>query len=168
MTNAERRAAVLQALKEADRPMSATVLAGRLSVSRQIIVGDVALLRAAGEEITATPRGYVLGRAAEGRYLVACRHTEAGMARELELMVDYGCTVEDVVVEHSVYGQLTGRLDLSSRYEVAEFLKKVAESGSKPLSDLTDGIHIHTLRCADAGAFDQLLSALRKEGFLVE
>ena len=125
-------------------------------------------LRAAGEDITATARGYVLGRAAGGRHTVVCRHGPEDMERELKLMVDYGCTVEDVVVEHSLYGQLTGRLDLSSRYDVEEFVEKVKAGGDHPLSDLTGGIHLHTLRCPNESAFRSLLDALRNEGFLVE
>ena len=168
MNSAERREAILKELKNADKPVSATVLANHLSVSRQIIVGDVALLRAAGVDITATARGYVMGSAAGKLHRVACCHTPEKMRRELELMVDYGCTVEDVIVEHSVYGQITGRPDLSSRYEVGEFMEKVSAGGAKPLSDLTDGIHLHTLRCPDDAAFARLLSALRDEGFLIE
>lgn len=168
MNSTERRRAILRALREAEGPLPAAVLAGRLSVSRQVIVGDVALLRAAGEDITATARGYVLGRAAGGRHTVVCRHAPEDMERELKLMVDYGCAVEDVVVEHSVYGQLTGRLDLASRYDVDEFMRRVTEGGDHPLSDLTGGIHLHTLRCPSEGAFRSLLAALRNEGFLVE
>ena len=56
-----RRQAVAQALEEAVGPVSAAALAERFSVSRQIIVGDVALLRAGGTDILATPRGYLLG-----------------------------------------------------------------------------------------------------------
>lgn len=168
MNSTQRREAILQALKNADKPLSATVLARQLSVSRQIIVGDVALLRAGGEEIVATARGYVVGQNGENRYKVACRHTTGEMRRELELMVDYGCTVEDVIVEHSVYGQIIGRLDVASRYDVGEFMEKVAAGGAKPLSDLTDGIHLHTLRCPDEKAYEELLEALRSEGFLLE
>lgn len=168
MTAAERRVHILAALKEADRPLSATALAGQLSVSRQIIVGDVALLRAAGEEITATARGYVLGRPEGNCFTVVCSHSSGDMERELNLMVDHGCTVEDVSVEHSVYGLLTGRLDLSSRYDVQEFIRRVSDSDAKPLAMLTGGLHLHTLRCPDKTAYSALLDALRQEGFLVE
>lgn len=168
MNAAQRRNQILERLKGADRPLSATLLAGELSVSRQIIVGDVALLRAAGEEITATPRGYVLERREAGeRYTVACRHQPEEMARELEIMVDNGCTVENVIVEHSVYGQLVGQLALSNRYDVSEFIRKVAESDAKPLCDLTDGIHLHTLRCPDRATYDRVVKALGEAGFLV-
>ena len=168
MNSEQRRQAILQALNGAEKPLSATALAGRLSVSRQIIVGDVALLRAGGAQIIATARGYVLGQDGEKRRTVACCHPAEAMGRELELMVDYGCTVEDVIVEHSVYGQITCRLDVASRYDVREFEEKVKAGAAKPLSDLTDGIHLHTLRCPDEKAFERLLEALRNEGFLLE
>lgn len=168
MNSIQRRSLILQALKESDKPLSATALAEQLAVSRQIIVGDVALLRAGGEEIIATARGYMLGQSKEGRRTVACCHPDQAIGRELELMVDYGCTVEDVTVEHPVYGQLTGRIDVSSRYDVKEFVEKVSAEKAKPLAVLTDGIHLHTLRCPDDRAFAQLLEALRNEGFLVE
>ena len=168
MNSTQRRNFILQALREADKPLSAAVLAAQLSVSRQIIVGDVALLRAAGEDVTATARGYVLGGGQGQRRTVACCHPADAMERELELMVDYGCTVEDVTVEHPVYGQITCRLDVSSRYEVKEFVNKVAAESAKPLSDLTGGIHLHNLSCPDDRAFECLLEALRSEGFLVE
>ena len=169
MNALQRRKYIMGRLEEGAAPVSATVLAGELSVSRQIIVGDVALLRAGGAHITATPRGYVLERPPEGRrFTIACRHTPEEMARELEIMVDNGCTVENVIVEHSVYGQLVGQLMLSSRYDVAEFIRKVSESGSKPLSDLTGGIHLHTLRCPDESAFGRVTAELRAAGYLLE
>ena len=88
------------------------------------------------------------------------------MERELTLMVDQGCTVENVIVEHPVYGQLTGPLDLSSRYDVAEFIRKVSEQSAKPLSDLTGGIHLHTLRCPGREAFQRVSAELEEAGFL--
>lgn len=169
MNAAERRGRILDYLRAAEGPLSATALAQKLSVSRQIIVGDVALLRAAGEAVTATPRGYVLDRPRAGlRRTVACFHSGTDMERELTLVVDQGCTVENVIVEHPVYGQLTGPLDLSSRYDVSEFIRRVEENAARPLSLLTDGIHLHTLRCPDEGAFRRAVCALEDAGFLVK
>lgn len=165
----ERRKTILKLLREAAQPISASVLAGQLAVSRQIIVGDIALLRAAGSNIVSTPRGYLVPREIGGllRTLV-CRHTAAELEPELNLMVDNGCTVIDVAVEHPVYGQLSGRLELSSRYDVGEFIRRVKEEGAKPLSVLTDGIHLHTLRCPDEDAFRRVRAALDAAGFLVK
>lgn len=163
-----RRERILERLRESGGPLSATALAGELSVSRQIIVGDVALLRAAGARITATPRGYVLeGRPLGELYTVACRHEPEDMERELNILVDQGCTVENVIVEHSVYGQMVGQLSISSRYDVGEFIRKVMENGARPLSDLTEGTHLHTLRCPDRAAYERAAAALDKAGFLL-
>ena len=115
MDASRRRVRILDYLRAAKAPVSATALAKKLSVSRQIIVGDVALLRAGGEDITATPRGYVLDRPRPGlTRTVACLHSGADMERELTLMVDQGCAVENVIVEHPVYG---GQLSVES-YEM--------------------------------------------------
>ena len=119
-----RRQAVAQALEEAVGPVSAAALAERFSVSRQIIVGDVALLRAGGTDILATPRGYLLGGRGGGvERTVACVHAPEEMERELNAIVDAGGEVVDVIVEHPVYGQLTGLLGVRSRYDVAEFVR---------------------------------------------
>ena len=169
MNAAQRREYIMERLNGSTQPISATALAGELSVSRQIIVGDVALLRAAGEAVIATPRGYVVERHKSGqRHIVACRHDNTGMEQELNLMVDHGCTVENVIVEHSVYGQLIGRLDISSRYDVGDFIRKVEESGAKPLSNLTGGIHLHSILCPNEEVYRALLAALRTAGLLVE
>ena len=133
-----RRQAVAQALEEAVGPVSAAALAERFSVSRQIIVGDVALLRAGGTDILATPRGYLLGGRGGGvERTVACVHAPEEMERELNAIVDAGGEVVDVIVEHPVYGQLTGLLGVRSRYDVAEFVRRVEEHGARPLSALT-------------------------------
>ena len=109
-----RRQAVAQALEEAVGPVSAAALAERFSVSRQIIVGDVALLRAGGTDILATPRGYLLGGRGGGvERTVACVHAPEEMERELNAIVDAGGEVVDVIVEHPVYGQLTGLLGVA-------------------------------------------------------
>lgn len=80
-----RRQAVAQALEEAVGPVSAAALAERFSVSRQIIVGDVALLRAGGTDILATPRGYLLGGRGGGvERTVACVHAPEEMEREAQ------------------------------------------------------------------------------------
>ena len=167
MNAAQRREKILQQLHGASAPISASALAAKLGVSRQIVVGDVALLRAAGAEIAATPRGYLLQRQETGlRRQVVCRHTAEDMERELNIMVDNGCAVLDVVVAHPVYGQLTGSLHLRSRYDVGQFIAKAAQA--RPLSLLTEGVHLHTLLCPDEAAFRRCARELSDAGFLWE
>ena len=163
----QRRQFIARRLADSSAPLSAAALARELSVSRQIIVGDVALLRAGGLEITATPRGYLLpGPPAGTTCTFACRHRGDQMEEELNAMVDQGCTVLDVIVEHPIYGQLTGPLRLSSRYEVAQFVARCQEAEAAPLSQLTEGVHLHTLLCPDRGAADRVEKALETLGFL--
>ena len=169
MEAASRRQAILDQLRMADRPVSASALAAGLNVSRQIIVGDIALLRAGGAEISATPRGYVLPRATDGiTRTIACRHTLAQTGQELDILVDNGCTVLDVIVEHPVYGQLTGQLQISSRYDVEQFLARIRGSDAAPLSMLTGGLHLHTLRCPNEDAYTRACAALKAAGLLLD
>lgn len=165
----ERRRAILEHLRQSSRPVSAGLLAERFSVSRQAVVGDVALLRASGADISATPRGYVILKADRGLIRqVACRHDAAGMEAELNAVVDQGCAVLDVIVDHPIYGQLTGPLQLFSRYDVGQFLARCTEAGARPLSDLTGGIHLHTLSCPDEAAFLRVRETLGALGVLLE
>ena len=168
MEAASRRQAILDRLRTADRPVSASALAAGLNVSRQIIVGDIALLRAGGAEISATPRGYVLPRATDGiTRTIACRHTLAQTGQELDILVDNGCTVLDVIVEHPVYGQITGQLQISSRYDVEQFLARIRDSDAAPLSMLTGGLHLHTLCCPNEDAYTRACAALKAAGLLL-
>ncbi len=168
MEAASRRQAILDRLRTAARPVSASALAAGLNVSRQIIVGDIALLRAGGAEISATPRGYVLPRATDGiTRTIACRHTLAQTGQELDILVDNGCTVLDVIVEHPVYGQLTGQLQISSRYDVEQFLARIRDSDAAPLSMLTGGLHLHTLCCPNEDAYTRACAALKAAGLLL-
>lgn len=165
----QRRQAILKKLQKAQQPVSATVLAAQFSVSRQVIVGDIALLRAGGADISATPRGYIILSSPSGLvHQIACRHDAAGMEAELNVIVDNGCTVLDVIVEHPVYGQLTGALQLASRYDVQQFIRRNETSDAVPLSALTEGIHLHTVSCPDTAALERICTALREMGILLE
>lgn len=165
---AGRRAAIAALLEVAETPVSAACLAARLGVSRQVIVGDIALLRAGGADITATPRGYVMERGRGGlRRTVACIHNRLdGMETELNIMVDNGCTVLDVVIEHAVYGQLTGELRLSNRHDVRQFMDRITAEQASPLSALTGGIHLHTLLCPNEEAYERTVQELDRAGIL--
>ena len=164
-----RREAILELLQKSLSPISAAALAKEYGVSRQVVVGDVALLRALGHEISATPRGYVLERDT-GMLLrtVATIHSSEDTKAELDIIVDNGCTVKDVIVEHPIYGQLTGSLELKSRYDVNQFLLRSAECEAQPLSSLTDGMHLHTLLCPDEDSYKRVVEDLRAAGFLFE
>lgn len=169
MNATQRREAIRRRLAEADGPLSASALAAELGVSRQIVVGDVALLRAAGAAIDATPRGYRLHTAARKGYtgLLACVHkTAEEMRDELYTVVDHGGVAVDVIVENALYGELRGNLNVSSRYEVDEFLKHAAGAPECLLSRMTGGVHLHTLQCPDEATFRRIEAALDAKGLL--
>ena len=168
MNAAQRREVILKRLSEADAPVSASVLAAQLGVSRQIVVGDVALLRAEDTAIKATPRGYQF-HPAPGGYtgILACVHrTTDEMRTELYAVVDQGGTVVDVAVENPLYGELRGNLNLASRYDVDNFIEQAAHTPEGLLSRMTGGVHLHTLRCPDEASFHRMEAALEKAGIL--
>ena len=164
-----RRQVIASRLRESAGPLSAAALARELNVSRQIIVGDVAILRAGGLDITATPRGYVLpGPPAGVVCTFACRHRADRMEEELNAIVDQGCAVLDVIVEHPIYGQLTGPLRLSSRHDVAQFVERCRQEAAAPLSQLTEGVHLHTVLCPDREAAGRVREALARLDILYQ
>ena len=170
MNAVQRREVILERLSNADAPVSASVMAAELGVSRQIVVGDVALLRAGGAQIEATPRGYQF-HPAPGGYtgILACVHkTSEQMRTELYTVVDQGGIVVDVAVENPLYGELKGNLNLASRYDVQNFMEQAASTPEGLLSRMTGGVHLHTLRCPDEETFRRIEAALRQAGILYD
>ena len=168
MNAAQRRKTIMARLAGTAQPLSASALAAELGVSRQIVVGDVALLRAGGAEIDATPRGYQLHPTARGYTgILACVHRTADeMRQELYTAVDQGCTVVDVAVENPLYGELRGNLNLASRYDVDTFITQAANTPECLLSRMTGGVHLHTLRCPDEETFHRIERALDEKKML--
>ena len=113
--------------------------------------------------------GYILTKASDGIVRrIPCRHRPEDMTEELRILVDNGCLIKDVIVEHPIYGQLVGQLDISTRHDVDEFIAQVFRSDAAPLSDLTGGIHLHTIVCPDEETYDRVLEKLRSRGFIFE
>ena len=163
----DRKEKIIEEIQKSTKPISASTLAKKLRVSRQIIVGDVALIRANGTHIIATPRGYLLdSQQTQNTYTIAVKHTQNQLADELYTIVDLGGSIIDVIVDHAIYGQLTGKLHLSSRYDVDQFLKKIQSDEAKPLSQLTDGLHLHTIQCQNQEAYQRIIKALDDKGYL--
>ena len=59
MSGKERREEILQRITNSKTPVSGAALAKSCEVSRQVIVQDIALIRAAGYDVIATNRGYI-------------------------------------------------------------------------------------------------------------
>ncbi len=167
----ERRQRIVALLRSARSPVRGTDLAAQLGVSRQVIVQDVALLRASGEPIVATPRGYALVEASPAprhRAVLAVRHHRAQTEDELNLLVDLGLRVVDVLVEHPIYGEIRGSLMLDSREDVRQFMEQLHRSGAALLSELTGGVHLHTVEAPRLELLARAQEELRRRGYLLE
>lgn len=170
MSGEERRLEILKLLNISGKAISGSYLSKEIGVSRQVIVGDIALLRASGSDIISTPKGYILNKDKDDGFIlktIACKHTKECIKNELNLIVDEGATVVNVIVEHSVYGQITGDLHLSSRRDVSDFMEKLNKETSNPLSQLTDGIHLHTIKCKDENTFENIIKQLKLNGYIL-
>lgn len=168
MLSQERRACIEKDLLLSREPISASTLARQYGVSRQVIVGDIALLRASGCQIQATPRGYICtdSHLSGLTATIACRHTKEQMKSELYMVTDLGGSLLDVIVEHPIYGQLVGQLHVHSRYDADIFLQKVNSKNAQLLSQITDGIHLHTILCPDKATLQRIITALDAAGIL--
>lgn len=162
-----RKKTILEELAKTEKPLSANFFSEMLSVTRQVIVGDIALLRASGASIIATPRGYLLENKPNNCYIVASKHDNTRMLEELYAIVDCGCGLLDVIVEHPLYGQITCNLHIFSRMDADNFMKKMLDTESKPLSDMTKDIHLHTLQCPSPAHFQRVEEVLREKNFYV-
>lgn len=168
---AQRRAALHGLLTTESGAHPGDVLAARLGVSRQAIVHDVAILRAEGAPIVATVRGYLLTPATGGaahRAIVAVRHRPEETEAELTALVDHGVRVVDVVVEHPVYGELRAELQLASRSDVDAWAEATRRAGAHLLSELTEGVHLHTLEADDPARLERARAAIGRLGFLLD
>jgi len=171
MDAALRRDTILEMINKGNAPVSASAIAKKLNVSRQVIVGDIALLRAQGHEINATARGYMIPDTKEPNlYLgkIACCHSADNTKEELCIMVDLGATVVNVIIEHDLYGEITGQLNIKTHDDVDIFISRVKSSEVKLLSELKSGVHLHTIACRDKTHFEQVYHALYSAGFLVQ
>lgn len=170
MEGALRREKIIEILQRETAPVSGAELAGRTGVSRQVIVQDIALLRASYQNIISTNRGYLLYvetvRPKRYRRVVKVKHRKEDIVRELDCIVDAGGKVLNVLVEHEIYGTLSGDLVINSRADVRKFMHRVEACGTKPLTDLTEGIHFHTVEAEQEETLDAVERALAEEGFL--
>ncbi|KRK70524.1 hypothetical protein FD02_GL000595 [Lacticaseibacillus nasuensis JCM 17158] len=149
-------------------PITATEFAKQFNVSRQTVVGDVALLRALGEDIIATPRGYEYRQAVRHQAVIVCRHTPEETEDELLRIVGAGGTVLDVLIDHPLYGQLRGELQIRTAVDVHLFVSKWRGHAGHLLSELTNGVHLHTVAYDEPEQLAAIKATLRDAGYLYE
>ena len=180
MTGSERRTAIINQIKNSTVPVSGKALAAQYAVSRQVIVQDIALIRAAGHEIISTNRGYLLNEDASVQRTFKVKHTDAQVEEELYSIVDLGGSVKNVMVNHRVYGHMEAELNITSRRKAAEFLDDIKTGKSSPLKNITLDEQVdmkfeaerdengEVVEADSEETLDMIEAALREKGFLLE
>ena len=168
MSGEERRGKIIQALKNSDKAVSATTLAKKFNVSRQVIVQDVALLRANGKNIFSTNRGYLIQEDEETTRVFKVQHEDDEVEKELTTIVDLGGTVEDVFVYHKVYGVLRAEMNIKSRMDIRNYMEEIRSGKSSLLKNVTSGYHYHTVRAERVEILDMIQEELQKKGLLAK
>lgn len=168
MSGEERRNEILRVFRLAERPVSGGALSAKFGVSRQIIVQDIALLRAQGHDIFSTNRGYLFKTSQKMSRVFLVKHTDEQTEEELNAIVDLGGSIKDVFVNHKVYGTIHGELNLHSRRQVSVFLEELKNGKSSLLKKVTLDTHYHTVEAESAEILDEVEHELKARGFLVE
>ncbi len=170
MEGSKRREQLIKIIKEQGEPVSGSELARILGVSRQVIVQDIALLRATDINIFATTKGYLIVQSEPTRMkrIYKVKHTNEQIEDELCTIVDNGGKILDVLVTHEIYGDINTELIIRNRQDVYDFVKKVEYKKIKPLKELTDGIHRHTVEAESEEILDRIEQALKLKGYLME
>ena len=153
-----RKQELLALLKGAKEAMNGQSLAEHFGVTRQIIVQDIALLRADGAQIISTNRGYIYKSSDDNSYvrrLFKVNHKVSDMEDELLAIVDNG-------------GRIQNMLKLTCRRDVSHFLDQASSNDFRPLSDLTNGVHYHLVEADSEQDIDYIEEALNHLGFLVK
>ncbi len=166
----ERRRLIIDKLTNSEAPIIGSELAEMFDVTRQVIVQDIAIIRASGIPVLATSSGYIIqtyvNTNKQIRTFVSKHVGFDRMEEELSIIVDYGGRIIDVIVEHPVYGEIVGTLHIESHDDIKKFVQKVKSFDAKPLSILTKGDHIHTIEVPSEKVFQLIINELREKGFV--
>ena len=168
MTGSDRRDDIICQIRQSAVPLSGTKLAAMYHVSRQVIVQDIALIRAAGYDIISTNRGYILNTVKSARRVYKVHHTDEQLEDELCMIVDNGGIVKNVMVNHRVYGRIEAELNIDSRRKAAGFIEDIRSGKSSPLKNITSNYHYHTVIADKEETLDLTEELLREKGFLIK
>ena len=168
MNSTERREEIIKLLHNSEKPIKGNEIANKYNVTRQVIVRDIAILRAKNNEIIATPDGYIINRDNNLiKAIIAVNHSEEDMFKEMNIIIKYGGIIEDVIVEHPLYGEMKGMLMIKNYNELDKFLNKYKEYDAKLLSVLTNGVHLHTISVDSEENLQLIMKELKEENFII-
>lgn len=170
MTGEQRRTEIHRMLQQSQQPLTGTALANALHVSRQVIVQDIALMRAEHLPILSTNKGYLLHpddvRLQQPKRVFFVRHTTEQVLEEFMTVIDLGGRILDVSVEHELYGSIRADLLIENAQDAADFVARLESCRDNLLKALTDDCHFHTVTAPSEKLLDLIESELRSRGFL--
>ncbi|MCM0649381.1 transcription repressor NadR [Clostridium swellfunianum] len=169
MSSSERRRFIKELLINRKEPQKGQDLAKEYGVTRQVIVKDIAILRAEGLNVIATPEGYITPKENKHKIkrIIAVSHRSENIEDELTCIVKFGGTIEDVIIEHPLYGEMRGMLMIKTLYDVQNFIEKFKQYKAEPLSTLTGGVHIHTIEADNEEIIDRIIKELKERKYLI-
>lgn len=166
MNSIDRREAILRLLRDTDKAIKGIDLANQFGVTRQIIVKDIAILRAKGSNIVATPDGYIYNIDKNRvRSIIAVKHSEDKMIEELKIVIKYGGIIENVIIEHPLYGEIIGNIMIRNLNDLNRFEESFKNANAKPLSKITNDIHLHTISADTQEDIECIKKELKESGF---
>ncbi|MDO5037717.1 MAG: transcription repressor NadR [Tissierellia bacterium] len=167
-TKEDRLQQIEDILRQAKDPISGGALAKKFDVSRQVIVQDISLLRARQLPIASTYKGYIMKDQVPHQRIFKVFHTDEDIVTEMNQIVDLGACIEDVFIQHRIYGEIRADMKVKSRKDVEDFMEGIYTSVSSPLKNITNNYHFHTISADDEKTLDQVEAALGAQGFLVK
>lgn len=168
MNGEDRRKEIIQILEKSEKPVSGLMLSKQMQVSRQVIVQDMALLRANGYSIYSTNRGYLVEKKKEAVRVLKVIHSDEEVKEELTTIVDMGGKVIDVFVYHKVYGVVKADMNIKSRMDAKRYLEEISSGKSTLLKNVTSGYHYHTIAADNEEVLDMIQDKLQELGFLAK
>jgi hypothetical protein len=168
VTREERLKQLKTLIEESTEPLSGEYLSNIFNVSRQAIVQDIAILRNRGFQVVSTPQGYFLPKDSKVyRRIIAVKHSPEDITTELMTIISLGGKVIDVIVEHPIYGEIRGNINVATRDDVVKFVTLMQSTGQNPLLSLSQGFHLHTIEADSERNLDEIEKTLKNKGFLV-
>lgn len=166
-----RRKAILQLLESTNEPISGKQLSQQFGVSRQIIVKDISILKSQEHIINSTSRGYVINNTPQGKAykrVIVCQHNNERMEEELQLIIDNGAMIDDVAIDHPVYGNIKANLMIETQDDLDKFIHAMNKFKGQMLAHLTDNVHLHTISAHTEKILDNAVRDLKAHQFIVE
>lgn len=169
MNSDERKEKLLYILKTSNKPIKGSDLANELEVTRQVVVKDIALLRASGVDILSTSNGYMIYNMKNQEFKIKCKNhlNNEELSLELQTIIDFGGKIKNVIVEHPIYGTIKADLNISSNRDLKMFIENSNKNEFKQLSTLSQDYHVHTIEVSDEKTIEDIKRELKEAHILI-